>query len=79
MKHSLTAGLEAQRATEIETEFQSSAMLRRRLVELLEGKQTVMLHKRRKEDAYDSSNWAYLQADGVGYERAISEIIALIS
>ena len=32
----------------------------------------------RLKDSYDSPNWAFLQADQRGYERAMYEVIALI-
>lgn len=78
MKASIVAGLKAQEADEITSEYLGSQMLRKRLVELLESKQELMLKKRRGEESYDSPNWSLLQADGVGYERAINEIISLL-
>lgn len=78
MKQSLTQGLEGLQASEIEVEWQHSQVLRRRLVALLNKKQEDMLKKRRSESVYDSPNWSLLQADAVGYERAMSEIISLL-
>lgn len=34
---------------------------------------------RSKKDAYDSPAWAYLQADGVGEERAYNNILKLLT
>lgn len=78
MKTSLVTGLDAQRSSEIKSEYQGSPMLRRRLIELLLKKQDQALKKRRGEDIYNSPNFGLIQADQIGYERAISEIIALI-
>lgn len=79
MKSSITSGLDDLQASEIVSEYQGSQMLRKRLVELLLRKQENSLAKRRKEDIYDSPNFALIQADQIGYERAISDVITLIS
>lgn len=79
MKTSITSGLNDLQASEIKSEYQGSSMLRKRLVELLIKKQEISLKKRRKIDIYDSPNFALLQADQIGYERAIDELIELIS
>lgn len=79
MKTSITSGLSPLEASEIESEWAGSSLVRKRLVAVLKGKQELMLKKRRSEDNYESPNWALSQADGVGYERAISEVISLLS
>lgn len=79
MKTSLISGLNDLQRSEIISEYQGSQLLRRRLTELLEARQKKCLDKRRKEDAYDSPNWGFLQADSIGYERALNEVIQLIS
>lgn len=79
MKTTWTKGLEPQKATEIKQEFIGGALLRERLITLLTEKQDNSLKKSRNEEAYANANWAYLQADARGYERALSEVISLIS
>ncbi len=79
MKKSITSGLDDLQAKEITAEYQSSATLRKRLVELLEKKSELAYKERIKNTTYESPNWGFIQADGVGYERAIFEMIALIS
>lgn len=79
MKSSITAGLEAQTAQEIKAAFNASARLRERYVTLLEAKIELSRKNARKTDAYDKPSWAYLQADAIGYERAIIELISLLS
>lgn len=63
----------------MEAGFAACAHVRQRLETLLAEK----IKTRRKEivsvDAYQSPSWAYLQADAIGYERAMKEIISLIS
>lgn len=79
MKTSWTKGLNAQERQEIEAGFAACAQIRQRLETLINEK----VRTKRKEsisvDAYASPSWAYLQADTVGYERAMKEIISLLS
>lgn len=79
MKTAWTKGLELQKQLEIKQEFIGGALLRERLIALLMEKQDNSLKKSRNEEAYANPNWAYLQADARGYERAISEVISLLS
>lgn len=79
MKTSITSGLNDVQASEIKSEYLGSQQLRKRLIELLIKKQQSSLKKRRGEDVYDSPNFALLQADQIGYERAIDELISLLS
>ena len=46
---------------------------------MLEDKCSASTKTSRSKDGYDSANWAYLQADARGYERALQEVISLIS
>lgn len=78
MKASWVTGLDAKQKDEISGEYTASAMLRRRLVSMLEKKQKSAYEKTLKEDAYDSPNWGFKQADSVGYQRAIAEIMELL-
>ena len=78
MKTSWTKGLKADQADDIVRDFKASLSIRRRLSEILQEKQRTSLTETRKKSTYENPNWAYLQADGVGYERALSEVIALI-
>jgi len=79
MKTSWTKGLTKEQAIQVRQDFVGGVLLRERLSQLLEEKQEASIKKSRAEDGYDNANWAYLQADARGYERAISEIISLIS
>ena len=79
MKTVWTKGLSVQDKHEIEAGFAACAQVRQRLETLINEK----VKTKRKEvvgvDAYQSPAWAYLQADAIGYERAMKEIISLIS
>lgn len=54
-------------------------MVRRRLVKMLNDKINASSKEGRSKLLYDNPNWALLQADQRGYERAFAEIIELIS
>lgn len=78
MKVRWTTGLSKQDATEIKANFKEALVLRRRLVRLLEGDIDSSIKQSRSKLLYENPNWALLQADQRGYERALAEIIALI-
>ena len=79
MKLSIVAGLSPQEAQEIIGEFKGAARLRERLSSILEGKIESKRAASRSIDAYASPSWAMLQADSIGYERALNEVISIIS
>lgn len=78
MKTGLTSGRSKEDVAIIRQEFSSSPTLRKVLVEVLEKKMEVSHNKSMSEDGYNSANWAYLQADARGYERAMKEIISYL-
>ena len=78
MKISWTKGLDDQQKTDVEQSFNSATLLRRRLIEVLEDKISSTATVARSKSSYDIPNWPYLQADYVGYERALYEIIELV-
>jgi hypothetical protein len=78
MKTSWIQGLNKEQETEMRREYKGSALLRSRLSKLLEDKIDAARTKGRLVSTYDNPNWALLQADQIGYERALYEIISLI-
>lgn len=78
MKVTWTKGLEGDARKDIEAAFKANILLRSRLIEMLGDKEKSSLKARTKNEDYDSPNWAYKQADAVGYTRAVQEIIALL-
>lgn len=78
MKQSWTAGLNKELAVDVRANFKESLVLRRRLVKMLNDKINASSKEGRSKLLYDSPNWALLQADQRGYERAFAEIIDLI-
>lgn len=79
MKTIWTKGLNAEQIVQLKQDFVGGALLRERLSKLLEEKQDSSVKRSRSEEGYSNPNWAYQQADSRGYERAISEVISLIS
>lgn len=78
MKISWKQGLSKDQAAEVDRDFQASLLIRRRLKEILLKRIETSNSSSRSKVNYDSPNWAYLQADARGYERALSEVIDLV-
>ncbi|HET8689238.1 MAG TPA: hypothetical protein VFM18_21715 [Methanosarcina sp.] len=78
MKTTWTKGLTGQDKEEMQSLFHSSARLRSRIKLMIEEKINASRTKSVSEDAYDTPNWALKQADAIGYERALKEIISLM-
>lgn len=79
MKTVWTNGLNAEKKEEMRREYVASAHLRSRLRKLLEDKIESRYKKSILESSYENPNWALLQADAAGYQRALTEVISLIS
>lgn len=78
MKKSWISGLDKDMASEIKSHFLSSQVLRKRLMSMLRSKEEEAIKDGRSKSGYDCPNWAYKQADLVGYTRAINDLILLI-
>lgn len=79
MKQNWVKGLTPKQKEEVEADFKAGVYLRKRLTELLNEKVETNRTSVRVKDAYSNPNWAFLQADAVGYERALYEVMSLIS
>lgn len=79
MKTSWTQGLDPDIAKEIRGDYISSKLVRNRLIKLLEEKIKESHTASVLKTGYDNPNWAYKQADNVGFERALREVVNLIS
>ncbi|MNX92200.1 hypothetical protein D3C86_1243300 [compost metagenome] len=79
LKTTWTAGLQKEPADEVRRNYKESLVLRRRLAKILHDKADTSVKDSRSKLLYENPNWALLQADQRGYERAMAEIIALIS
>lgn len=78
MKTSLVAGLTKEKATEVRSEFIHSVHLRERLIDVLNVKKASLRSEVTSKTSYESPSWAFFQADAIGYERAIDEVISLL-
>ena len=79
MKTSITKGMTEEETKEISMEFISSVYLRKRLVEVLEDRIASSRASVIASSSYDSPAWPFVQADNNGYERALREVISLLS
>ena len=78
MKTVWTKGLAGDAKTEMEQAFLSSGNMRERLRFLLQEKISTNNSNLRNKENYQNASWAYQQADGIGYERALCEVISLL-
>lgn len=72
-------GLDEDQKKELRADFISAQVLRKRLTKILNDKIETKRTMMRNDDNYEKANWNYLMADSLGYERALQEIISLIS
>lgn len=78
MKTSWLKGLDPQAEKDLRGVFATSLLLRKRLSFLLSSKIDASNSANRSKNSYDNPNWALVQADQRGYERAMHEIMELI-
>lgn len=79
MKSSWVKGLQKERERDVRANFLEALVLRKRLSEILNEKVQESQRVNRAKSTYENPNWAYIQADSCGYERALQEIIELLS
>ena len=75
-----TKGLKkgSQEAKDIQDAFKASSFLRRRMMEMLQSMLDEELSSKTSDNAYDNHNWAFKQADSVGYARAIKRMMSTL-
>lgn len=74
-----TTGMAKELADEVRRNYKESLVMRRRLAKLLKDYADTSTKNSRSKLLYENPNWALLQADQRGYERAMMEILELIS
>lgn len=79
MKTVLLAGLTEEQKDEMKQTFAHSVVLRQQIIKILTKKVKDARSASTSKDAYGIPNWAFLQADTVGYERALTEVMSLLS
>jgi hypothetical protein len=78
MKTAWTAGLDdPQVKDDVIQSFKSCAVTRKRLQDICRSKMDKSFSL--SKEGYECPNWIYKQADTVGYQRAMHEIISLLS
>jgi hypothetical protein len=79
MKVAITKGLDKDEAKDMRAAFNAAQILRKRIISIL----TENIDAKRRDSVnnagYESPNWALKQADTIGYERAVRELISLLS
>jgi hypothetical protein len=79
MKNSkLTAGLSKEDKEALIHNYNLCSTTRKRLVDIINKKVKADTDKRLSASSYESPSWAYMQADSVGYQRALTEVLSLI-
>lgn len=76
-----TKGLKAgsQERKDVEEAFAASALLRKRMVVMLDEMLEAEANAKHSDDAYDNPSWAYKQADSIGYIRAVKKLRSVLT
>ena len=78
MKTAWTSGLKPDAKKEIVEDFNSVPALRARLIDILNKKIRSNTGEKHKPENYSLAAWPMFQADGIGYERGLREVISLL-
>jgi hypothetical protein len=78
MKTSLFKGLDEDATKEAEVNFNQAYLLRTLITKRLKDKIGNARKKSRNDKGYENPSWAYQQADLIGYERALEEVISIL-
>lgn len=79
MKTILNKGLNTEQKEVMKKDFIGAVFLRQQLTAILNEKIESARIASRSVKAYEDPNWSFRQADTVGYERALAEVISLLS
>lgn len=69
------AGLDQEAKKDVSLNFRESKVTRRRLQEILLAKIEEARQEASSKQSYESPSWAFLQADRIGYERALRDML----
>jgi len=78
MKTNWLTGLDADKKKDLTAQFNASVLLRERLSKLCINLTNAQRNKSLTLTNYDEPNWALKQADLIGYERAMKDIVNLL-
>lgn len=68
----------SQEDKDIRSSYAESFIIRKRLTQMLSDKIDGKMKTAMSNDAFDSPSWAFLQAESIGYAKAMQEIIKLL-
>lgn len=68
----------SQEDKDIRSSYAESFIIRKRLTQMLADKIDGKMKVAMSNDAFDSPSWAFLQAESIGYAKAMQEIIKLL-
>ena len=68
----------SQEDKDIRANYVESALIRKRLLQMLESKFDVRIKAAMANDNFDSPSWSFLQAESIGYAKALKEIMYLL-
>lgn len=68
----------SQEDKDIRSSYTESFIIRKRLTQMLDDKIDGKMKTAMSNDAFDSPSWAFLQAESIGYAKAMQEIIKLL-
>ncbi len=78
MKKAWLSGLDTQQEEDMRGSYIAALLMRKKLEELLQERMTSSHLSLCAKNLFDSPNWALVQAEGRGYERALHEITQLL-
>lgn len=78
MKTVWLKGLNPDQSKDVTREFTEAKLLRYRLTELVKQKVQSKRTESQSTETYNNPSWAFYQADVIGYQRALSEVLSLI-
>jgi hypothetical protein len=72
------AGLPPNEVEELEMKLKGAEVIFKRLTYLFDQKKKDAVRTQLLQANYESPSWAHKQADSIGYQRAITELLSLI-
>lgn len=80
MNSAWTKGLRkgSQEDKDLRASYTESLIIRKRLAQILEAKFDSRMKATMSNDGFDSPSWAYLQAESIGYAKALKEIMSIL-
>lgn len=68
----------SQEDKDIRSSYAEGFVLRKRMTQMLRDKIDLRMKSAMSNDAFDSPSWAFIQAESIGYAKAMNELINLL-